>query len=83
MRKADRLDLTIDDNFIILDRNLGSGGEKIIINNDNNQNRVFVELIDAILNPGKHELYVHDTRTQNVYSSVAFAIEKKERIELT
>lgn len=73
----DRLDLTISDDSIVLAKNFGDC-KSIIIDIDNEQNRLFVELMDIILNPGKHNLYVHDTRQRNVYSSVAFAIESDE-----
>lgn len=77
IKEPERLDLVISDSRITITKNLGYSTEKeIIIDNDNVKNRIFVELIDLILHPGKRQLYVHDTREKNVYSSVAFAIEE-------
>lgn len=80
-RKPDRLDLDITDSNIILTRNFNEDSKGIIIQNDNSSNKLFVEFLDAMLHPGKHELHIHDIRKKNVYSKISYSIESLGRAE--
>lgn len=70
-----RLDVYVDDDSIKLSKNFGADNKDLVFNLDNDSNRLFVEFIDLIINPGKRDLFIHDNRHRNVYSSIAFCID--------
>lgn len=70
-----RLDVYISDDVINMTKTNRGDIKSLLFTTNEYNNRIFVEFIDLILHPGKRNLYVHDMRTRDVYSSVSFAIE--------
>lgn len=77
----ERLDLYIRDDKLELIRNFSCDTkDKAILLINNAENKMFIELLDLILHPGKRNLYVHDVRNSNVFSKVDFAINSEDGI---
>lgn len=72
-QKKQTIDIAIENNFILITRNYEKSELYEI-----KEGKELLALIDAIMHPGKYNVYIHDLRSKEVYSSLTGCIENGE-----
>lgn len=65
------LDITVTDGMVSISRNYE---EALLVSNK--ENKSLIALLDAIINPGKYNIHIHDMRTKDVFSIMSFGFER-------
>lgn len=64
------IDIAVTDGMVSISRNFE---EALVVNCRGN--KALIALLDAIINPGKYSIHVHDLRTKDIFSLMSFGFE--------
>lgn len=69
------LDISVSNDSVSISRNYEG-----VMTIPTTQSKNLIALLDAVLNPGKYNLHIHDLRTKEVWSRMSYGKEAKEVI---